>query len=41
MDDIGYFWIFDENNVENVFKVFDGRGVNGVYWVFFVGFSDF
>jgi hypothetical protein len=36
----GYFWFFDEDNVELVVKVLDGRPVNGSFWVFYGGLSD-
>ncbi len=31
----GYFWFFDEENLEVMVKVLDARQVNGHYWVFF------
>ncbi len=34
LDDSGFFWFFDENNVELVVKVLDARPVNGHFWVF-------
>jgi len=33
--DTGYFWFFNDSNVELVVKVLDGRPVNGFYWVFY------
>ena len=33
--DTGYFWFFDDANVEVVVKVLDGTAINGHYWVFF------
>lgn len=33
-DDSGYFWFFDQNNVELVAKLIDGRPVNGFFWFF-------
>lgn len=39
-DDTGYFWFFDNANVELVVKVLDGRGVNGHFWVFYGALSD-
>jgi hypothetical protein len=30
----GYFWFFDEDAVDLVVKVIDGRDVNGHFWVF-------
>lgn len=38
-DDTGYLWFFDEDNVEVVVKVVDGRPVNGHFWVFFGALS--
>lgn len=38
--DTGYFWFFDNTNVEMVVKVLDGCGVNGRYWVFAGGLTD-
>jgi len=37
--DTGYFWFFDERNVELIVKVLDGRGVNGYFWVFYGALS--
>ena len=36
----GYFWFFDEANVELIVKVLDGRSVNGHWWVYHGGLSD-
>jgi hypothetical protein len=36
----GYFWFFDNNNVELVVKVLDGRAVNGHIWVFAAGMTN-
>ncbi len=38
--DTGYFWFFDQNNVEMVIKVLDACGLNGHYWVFAGGLTD-
>ena len=38
--DTGYFWFFDDLNVELVVKVLDGTAVNGHYWVFYGALSD-
>ncbi len=38
--DTGYFWFFDDANVELAVKVLDGRSVNGHFWVFFGALSD-
>jgi hypothetical protein len=37
--DTGYFWFFDEANVEVVLKVLDGSPVNGHHWVFYGALS--
>jgi hypothetical protein len=37
--DTGYFWFFNEANVELVVKALDARSVNGNYWVFFGALS--
>ncbi|HVS64692.1 MAG TPA: hypothetical protein VMT85_14450 [Thermoanaerobaculia bacterium] len=37
--DTGYFWFFDEDNVEVVVKVLDACGVNGYRWVFAAGLT--
>jgi sugar lactone lactonase YvrE len=34
-DDTGAFWFFDEENLELMVKVLDGRAINGHYWVFY------
>jgi hypothetical protein len=36
----GYFWFFDDANVELITKMLDGRPVNGHWWVFFAALSD-
>ncbi len=38
-DDTGYFWFFDQANVEAVVKVLDGCGINGHFWVFAGGLT--
>jgi hypothetical protein len=38
--DTGYFWFFDEKNIEMVVKVLDGCGVNQRYWVFAGGLTN-
>ncbi len=38
--DTGYFWFFDEANVELMIKVLDGRAVNGHWWVFYGALSN-
>ncbi len=38
--DSGYFWFFDDANVELVIKVIDGCGYNGRYWVFAGGLTN-
>jgi hypothetical protein len=37
--DTGYFWFFDEKNVEVVLKVLDGQALNGKFWVFYGALS--
>lgn len=37
--DTGWFWFFDDDNVELVLKVLDGRAVNGRHWVFYGALS--
>ncbi|MEM9552622.1 MAG: DUF4397 domain-containing protein [Acidobacteriota bacterium] len=39
-DDTGYFYFFNEENVELVIKVLDGLGVNGNFWVFYGSLSN-
>jgi hypothetical protein len=38
--DTGYFWFFDQNNIEIVLKVLNGCGVNNGYWVFAAGLTN-
>lgn len=38
--DTGYFWFFEEDNIELVIKVLDGRALNGHWWVFYGALSD-
>lgn len=38
--DSGYFWFFQNTNVELVVKVLDARAVNGKFWVFYGALSD-
>ena len=38
--DTGYFWFFDEDNVEVVAKVLDARALNGAFWVFYGALSN-
>ena len=38
--DTGYFWFFQQANVELVLKVLDGLALNGHYWVFYGALSD-
>ncbi|HWN45064.1 MAG TPA: ELWxxDGT repeat protein [Thermoanaerobaculia bacterium] len=37
--DTGYFWFFNEDNVEVVLKVLDGRPLNDKFWVFYGALS--
>lgn len=39
-DNTGYFWFFNENNLEMAVKVLDGTAINGSYWVFAGGLTD-
>ncbi len=39
-NDAGYFWFFNDDNVEVVLKVLDGRGLNGNFWVFYGALSN-
>jgi hypothetical protein len=39
-DDTGYFWFFQQNNVEAVVKVLNGCGLNNHFWVFAGGLTD-
>jgi hypothetical protein len=39
-DDTGYGFIFDEANIELVYKVLEACPVNGQYWVFIAGLTD-
>jgi hypothetical protein len=38
--DSGYFWFFENTNVELLVKILDGRGVNGHFWVFYGALTD-
>ena len=38
--DTGYFWFFNEANVELVVKVLDARPLNGHFWVFYGALSN-
>ncbi|MDY7094855.1 MAG: hypothetical protein SX243_17925 [Acidobacteriota bacterium] len=39
-DQTGYFWFFQESNLELMVKVLDGRPVNGNFWVFYGSLTD-
>ena len=39
-DESGFFWFFDEANVELVVKILDGRPVNDHFWFFYGALSD-
>ena len=39
-DNTGYFWFFNDENIELVVKVLDGLPVNGHRWVFYGGLTD-
>ena len=36
----GFFWFFDEANIELAAKVLDGRALNGKHWLLYGGLSD-
>jgi uncharacterized repeat protein (TIGR01451 family) len=38
--DTGYFWFFNEANVEVVVKILDGRALNDHFWVFYGALSN-
>ncbi|MCP4654375.1 MAG: hypothetical protein GY856_03040, partial [bacterium] len=38
--DTGYFWFFDDQNIELVVKTLDGRVINDHYWVFYGALSN-
>src|SRR5688572_14083868 len=38
--DTGYFWFFDQENVELIVKVLNGCGLNSRYWVFAGGLTN-
>ncbi len=38
--DTGYFWFFDEDNVELILKLIDGTGYNGHHWVYYGALSN-
>lgn len=38
--DTGYFWFFNNSNVELVIKVLDARAINGRVWVFYGALSN-
>jgi len=39
-NDTGYFWFFNDTNVELMVKVLDARPINGKFWVFFGALSN-
>lgn len=39
-DDTGTFWFFDDQNLELMVKVLDGRSLNGNFWVFYGSLSN-
>jgi hypothetical protein len=39
-DRTGYFWFFNQANIELVVKALDGRSANGFYWFFYGSLSD-
>lgn len=38
--DSGYFWFFENTNVELLVKIHDGCGVNNHYWFFYGALTD-
>ncbi len=36
----GYFWFFNDENIELVVKMLDGSTVNGYWWIFYGALSD-
>ena len=38
--DTGYFWFFNQENIELAVKVLDGRGINGRFWLLYGALSD-
>ena len=38
--DSGYFWFFDNSNIETVVKVLNGCSLGGNYWVFVAGLTN-
>jgi uncharacterized repeat protein (TIGR01451 family) len=38
--DTGYFWFFNDANIELVIKVLDARAISGHFWVFYGALSD-
>ncbi len=39
-DQTGLFWFFDEDNIELLVKVLDGRALTGSHWLFYGALSD-
>lgn len=39
-DTSGYFWFFNDQNIELVVKVLDGRALSGAFWVFYGALSN-
>lgn len=39
-EETGYFWFFTQTNIEVVFKLLNGCGLNSRYWVFAGGLTD-
>ncbi|MCY3970151.1 MAG: hypothetical protein OXG74_09465, partial [Acidobacteria bacterium] len=36
----GFFWFFNQENIELAVKVLDGRGINGRFWLLYGALSD-
>ncbi|MEO7793557.1 MAG: hypothetical protein ABIV06_02200, partial [Thermoanaerobaculia bacterium] len=39
-DDTGYFWFFDDDNIEIVVKAVDGAAYNGHFWIYYGALSN-
>jgi hypothetical protein len=39
-DETGFFWFFNQENIELVVKILDARVINQHFWVFYGGLSD-
>ena len=39
-ENTGFFWFFNQENIELAVKVLDGRGINGRFWLLYGALSD-